>query len=244
MIQLKRLLASKKKTIGGLIQKEFGNKENKAKTRQWRMQAALDDEIRDIYSNPYLPKEMKEKNANFRRLAAEDSRILASEGPTVSNYDKTTRRLGNSQEQLLNRSRGFGAYWVKERGVKKVRGAKPATPTKPRDKRDILNNLSEENRKKFIKNRQERLNKPKPEPTNIQSPNPPSPTPTETKPSSPTNKLQNTKPNKVEKSKGLLYRVTDWAKKHPKTSIGAGAGLAILGTGGYLGYQHYKNKKK
>ena len=103
---------------------------------------------------------------------------------------------------------------------------------------------SEENRKKFIKNRQERLNKPKPEPTNIQSPNPPSPTPTETKPSSPTNKLQNTKPNKVEKSKGLLYRVTDWAKKHPKTSIGAGAGLAILGTGGYLGYQHYKNKNK
>ena len=97
------------------------------------MQAALNDEIRDIYSNPYLPKEMKEKNANFRRLAAEDSRILSSEGPTVSNYDKTTKRLGHSQQHLLNRSRGFGAYWVAERGVKKVRGAKPATPTKPRD---------------------------------------------------------------------------------------------------------------
>lgn len=241
MIQLKRLLASKK-TISGLIQKEFGNKENKAKTRQWRMQAALDDEIRDIYSNPHLPSEMKEKNANFRRLAAEDSRILASEGPKASNYDKTTKRLGRSQQHLLNRSRDFGAYWVEERGVKKVRGAKPATPIKPRDKRDILNNLSEENRKKFIKNRQERLNKP--EPTNIQSPNPQSPTPTETKPSSPTNKLQNIKSNKIEKSKGLLYRVTDWAKKHPKTSIGAGAGLAILGTGGTLAYKHYKNKNK
>ena len=47
---------------------------------------------------------------------------------------------------------------------------------------------------------------------------------------------------KSEKGK-VLKKAVGWVKKHPKTSIGTGAGLAILGTGGYLGYQHLKNKK-
>ena len=48
---------------------------------------------------------------------------------------------------------------------------------------------------------------------------------------------------KVGKS-GVFKRAVEWTKKHPKLAIGGTLGAAALGTGGYLGYQHYKNKNK
>ena len=47
---------------------------------------------------------------------------------------------------------------------------------------------------------------------------------------------------KVGKS-GVFKRAVEWTKKHPKLAIGGTLGAAALGTGGYLGYRHYKNKK-
>lgn len=52
------------------------------------------------------------------------------------------------------------------------------------------------------------------------------------------------KSNTTKQGEGIIKKAVGWVKKHPKTSIGTGTGLAILGTGGYLAYRHNKNKKK
>lgn len=52
------------------------------------------------------------------------------------------------------------------------------------------------------------------------------------------------KSNSTKQGEGIIKKAVGWVKKHPKTSIGTGAGLAILGTGGTLAYKHYKNKNK
>ena len=64
-----------------------------------------------------------------------------------------------------------------------------------------------------------------------------------TEPTTTTPKTEGKVDKKVGKS-GVFKRAVEWTKKHPKLAIGGTLGAAALGTGGYLGYQHYKNKNK
>ena len=45
------------------------------------------------------------------------------------------------------------------------------------------------------------------------------------------------------KTAGILKRAANWTKKNPKLAIGGTLGAAAIGTGGYLGYKYFKNKK-
>lgn len=46
----------------------------------------------------------------------------------------------------------------------------------------------------------------------------------------------------AESKEKLIKRLANWVKRNPRTSVGAGVGLAAVGTGGYLAYKHNKNK--
>ena len=44
------------------------------------------------------------------------------------------------------------------------------------------------------------------------------------------------------KTQGIIKKVAGWTKKNPKLAIGGTLGAAAIGTGGYFGYKHFKNK--
>jgi hypothetical protein len=100
-----------------LRQKEFGNKANKIKTRQWQMTQAVNPVIQH-QSMGGIPQEQILKNSERYKKAIEINKVLPSseyDNPSISKVDK---RLGNAQQTLLQQARGYGQN-TQDRGVKK-----------------------------------------------------------------------------------------------------------------------------
>lgn len=85
-----------------LRQKEFGNKANKIKTRQWQMTQAVNPVIQH-QSMGGIPQEQILKNSERYKKAIEINKVLPSseyDNPSISKVDK---RLGNLSKLYYNR---------------------------------------------------------------------------------------------------------------------------------------------
>lgn len=138
-----------------LRQKEFGNKANKIKIRQWQMTQAVNPVIQH-QSMGGIPQEQILKNSERYKKAIEINKVLPSseyDNPSISKVDK---RLGNAQQTLLQQARGYGQN-TQDRGVKKIRGTK--VQEKIKTKQERIQALSPENQKKFRQSVLERKNR-------------------------------------------------------------------------------------
>lgn len=145
-----------------LEQREFGNKENKAKTRKWRMQQG-----KEILE--------KERGAKFQGVLAEKTRRAIDSDfyntntgnldVDFKNIDKNSN-IKSQQNKLLETARDRSyegdsrfrrVQQRQQRGVKKIRGAKVEPEYNPlRDKGTRIRQLSPQHQEQLFRNREAR----------------------------------------------------------------------------------------
>lgn len=231
-----------------LEQKEFANKHNKELKRQWQMQKGYDKTMK-LY--PDLSK--KEQN---RYISAKNSKTLPGDGSKgYEAMNKEVRKIADRQETLLNRGRETTINGVevrentqRRRGVKKVKGAKVATPITPESikarkselmsryeskggtRANLVNRVNSRKQQEAAKVAQQTTQ------TATQST-------TQAATKQAEKAVQNVVKDNNQTKQGLMKRATTWAKKNPKLAIGGSLGaLAVGGTGGML-YRNYKKNK-